>query len=204
MTVKAATAWRTNADLVDACWKLGYVHGRTLDPTYGLGNWWLTGQAAVDSGSVACDLDPEKAGNVRADFRELPFADDSFDTVVFDPPYVSPGGRKTTGLPEFWARYGMGATAKSPELLFEYNSAGFRECIRVAKRGTHVLYKSQDYISSGKLKPVTHWIINDADYYGMEYVDRLEHIGEGRPQPKGRRQVHARRNLSTLLVFRKP
>jgi hypothetical protein len=41
-------------------------------------------------------------------------------------------------------------------------------------------------------------------------VDRLEMVGGARPQPKKnldgspRRQVHAHRNLSSLLVFRKP
>ncbi len=38
---------------------------------------------------------------------------------------------------------------------------------------------------------------------GLDLVDRFEHVTKIRPQPPGRRQVHARRNLSTLFILRK-
>jgi hypothetical protein len=38
---------------------------------------------------------------------------------------------------------------------------------------------------------------------GLRLVDRFDLLGHIRPQPPGRRQVHARSNYSTLLVFRK-
>lgn len=201
--IMACQAWPSNAELIEDCVRLGYIRGDTLDPTYGLGVFWKR----IDQLDLfAGDMDPVKGirAGMRLDYRALPYKDDSFDTVVFDPPYVSPGGRSTSGVPEFWERYGMQNTPRTPEGLYAYNEEGAHEAARVLRSGGHLLYKSQDYISGGKLRPVTHWIINDADYIGLEYVDRLELITSPRPQPKGRRQLHARRNLSTLLVFRKP
>lgn len=202
--IMACQAWTSNAEMMADAAKLGYIHGRILDPTYGLGVFWRR----VDRERlVAADIDPVKGAcaGLRCDYRALPFPDGTFDTVVFDPPYVAPGGRKTTSVPEFWERYGMADTPSNPRGLYEYNNEGFYEAERVASSGAHILYKSQDYIWGGKLNAVTHWIITEAEtLLDLEYIDRLELLTSPRPQPKGRRQLHARRNLSTLLVFRKP
>ena len=196
--ILAATPWTSNAQLIADCYELGYLDGHVLDPTFGKGNWWTVWRPET---LTAHDLDPERGDGV--DYRNLPEPDGTFDSVAFDPPYVSIGGRQTSGIKDIHRAYGMADTPKSPWGLFEYNTLGFAECVRVLKRGGAITYKSQDYISSGKFQPVTHWIITDALRRGLEYVDRLEHTGSIRPQPPGRRQVHARRNLSTMLVFRK-
>ena len=68
-----------------------------------------------------------------------------------------------------------------------------------------ILVKVQDYISSGKFFPGTHYTLTQALNLGCEIVDRFERTQpHPRPQPPGRRQVHARRNLSTLFVLRVP
>ncbi len=195
MTVFAAALWQTNADLIHDVAKLGYLDGHVLDPTYGKGNWWTVWKPEkMTTHDLALD---------GYDFRDLPYPDGTFDAVAYDPPYVSPGGRETSGIKGMHEAYGMADTPKSPRALWQYNTLGFNECVRVLRKGGHIAYKSMDYITSGTFQPVTHWIIEDALDLGLEYVDRFEHIGGVRPQPSGRRQVHARRNLSTLLVFRK-
>lgn len=45
--------------------------------------------------------------------------------------------------------------------------------------------------------------LHDACDAGFELVDRFEHVGRPGPQPPRDRQLHARRNHSTLFVFRK-
>ena len=75
---------------------------------------------------------------------------------------------------------------------------------RVVKPTGIVLVKCQDYISSGKFWAGTHHTLTCALDVGFELIDRLEHYGAPRPQPPGRRQVHARRNLATLFVLRRP
>ena len=98
----------------------------------------------------------------------------------------------------------MGTTAKRPEDVQSDIQDGLDGCLRVVKPGGIVLVKCQDYVTSGKLFPGTLLTCNHAIMKGFELVDRLEHISGPRPQPGGRRQVHARRNLSTLFVLRRP
>lgn len=210
--VLAATPWHTNADMITACTQLGYLPagGRILDPTHGRGLWWTNGAPDPTACQLVCaDLRPgdpdHRAADdfVQADFRSLPFASGTFDAVTYDPPYVCVGGRRTTGMPDMHDRYGLTDAPTSPAGLQVMINAGLTEVHRVLKPNGHALVKCQDYVSSGRLWIGTHWTLTHAIDLGFEPVDRLEHIGTARPQPSGRRQVHARRNLSTLFVLRK-
>lgn len=198
MTVLAATRWPTNAEMIEACAELGYLRKEwaTLDPTYGRGIWW---KKWAPTRLVCTDR------MTGTDFRALPFAAATFDAVTFDPPYVSVGGRATTGTPDLHDRYGLTDAPTSPAALQGYIGEGMEECARVLKPRGMLLVKCQDYISSGKFWPGTYLVQMEAqEILGLETVDRLEMITSPRPQPPGRRQVHARRNLSTLFVFRTP
>lgn len=197
--VLAATVWRTNGELIADCARLGYLHEdwHTLDPTYGRGTWWsIFRPRSLVTHDIRID---------DVDFRRLSEADETFEAIAYDPPYVSVGGRRTTGMPDMHDRYGLTDAPKSPAQLQEVIDAGLAEMYRVAKPGAFVLCKCQDYTSSGKLWIGTHWTLTTGLRLGFELFDRLEHVADSpRPQPPGRRQVHARRNLSTLLVLRKP
>jgi hypothetical protein len=199
----AAHAWPTNADLIVDAARLGYLRREwtVLDPTYGRGNWWTRWRP---DHLVTHDLVID-----GVDFRQLPEADNTFDAVAFDPPYVCMGGRKTTGLAKFFEAYGLGDAPKRPMELQAMNNAGLKECLRVVKPKGIVIVKTQDYVTSGKLFPGTHYTLAAALNAGAELVDRFEHLSKSRPQPKRTRkdgrpvvQQHARRNLSTLLVLR--
>jgi hypothetical protein len=194
--VLAADRWANNAALIADCARLGYLRRewRVLDPTFGRGLWWTEFRP---EDLVASDL------ATGVDFRCLPWPEAEFDAVAYDPPYVAPGGRRTTGLPDLFDRYGLVDAPATPALLQEMIDAGLAECARVVRPGGLLLVKCQDYVSSGRLWPGTHHTLCTAFGIGLELVDRLEHIGGVRPQPPNRRQVHARRNLSTLLVLRR-
>lgn len=205
MTILAATAWRSNAELIVACSDLQYLNrdDKVIDPTYGKGTWW---KLFRPTGLVAQDL-----ANDGVDFRQLPHDDATFDAAAFDPPYVCVGGRTTTTMPEFHARYGLTDAPRTPAALWEMNDAGLKELARVVKPRGIVLAKCADYVWSGKLQMGTHHTLTAALALGFECVDRLEHIGRPRPQPprtrsdgEAVRQHHARRNLSTLFVLRAP
>lgn len=203
--ILAAAEWRTNADLIADCARLGYLDAswRTLDPTYGRGRWWT---AWRPDELVAHDLRTD-----GVDFRRLPEPDGSFDAAVFDPPYVCTGGRSTSTIGEFNDAYGLTDAPRTPAGLQEMNNAGLAELVRVLGPRRYLLVKSKDYVWSGRLFIGTHHTITEGLRLGLELVDRFEHIGRPGPQPTRSRadgapvrQHHARRNLSTLLVFRTP
>jgi hypothetical protein len=196
--ILAAQYWNNNSELIADCARLGYLDKDwlTLDPTYGKGNWWnefrpnelVTHDIAIDG----------------VDFRRLPYPDNHFDVVAYDPPYVSVGGRQTTGIKEFYSSYGLEEAPHTPRGLQMYINMGLAEAFRVVKPKGFILVKCQDYISSGKLWIGTFYTQEYALVLGLHTEDRFEFITKSsRPQPAGRRQVHARRNVSTLFVFKK-
>lgn len=197
--VRAAHTWTSNAELLADVAELYIPAGaKVLDPTYGRGTWWkLFRPEHLTTHDIRLD---------GVDFRALPEADATFDVVAYDPPYIAPGGRKTSTIDEFNDRFGLHVDMpRTPMELRCYIAAGLKECARVTKPKGKILMKCMDYVSSNKLFPGTHYAIEDALEMGLDYIDRFEHV---RPrlgvQPNHARQLHARRNLSTLLVFEVP
>lgn len=196
--VLAAGTWRTNGELLADVARL-YIdldHDRVLDPTWGQGNWWTVVEPTHFIRHDLHTLD-------GVDFTDLPEATSSVDVVAFDPPYVPPGGRSTSTVDYYTgSRYGMATTPATPPELRELIAQGLAEMHRVLRAGGRLLVKCQDYINGNQLQPGTKWVIDDTlALGGFRYEDRFEFIAGTRPQPPGRRQLHARRNLSTLLVF---
>lgn len=195
--VLAAQTWRSNAELIADVARLGYLlkTDHVLDPTYNGGVWWKN-WCPDHLTFMTRELDP------TWDFRDMSrYGDDAFDVVAFDPPYVSKGGRSTSGVQDMDARYGLFDAPSSPAGVQLQINAGLRECNRVARR--HVFVKCQNYVSSGQLFGGEYETYNFAVHgIGMKCTDRFVHVTKSsRPQPSGRRQVHARNNVSTLFVF---
>lgn len=205
--VYAAGTWPTNADLVVDLVRLGYIldTDSVLDPTFGRGKWWTKFRPVNLTTHDRYTLD-------GVDFRALPHDADSFDVVAFDPPYVCPGGIRSSTTKDLHDRFGMASGAKekeadrdfrTPAELQDLIDAGLAECFRVVRPRGLVLVKCMDYVTSGKLWIGTHRTLCAALALGFECVDRFEHVGGTGPQSQTR-QVHARRNLSTLFVLKKP
>jgi hypothetical protein len=198
--VMAAAPYRTNADLIVACHRLGYINDEdfTFDATYGNGGWWKKWEP-----TQLCYW-TEGNNPEPFDFTHMPeFWTDTFDAVTFDPPYVSPGGRSTTTIPAMHRLYGMSNTPPSPLALHEkVIIPGFKECVRVTKPGGVILVKCMDYISSGKFWPGQFHLAFEATAL-VDIIDLLYMVRSSSPQSQTT-QVHARRNVSALFVFRKP
>jgi SAM-dependent methyltransferase len=193
VTVLAVHAWRNNAELIADCARLGYLRAdwRTLDPTYGRGGFWKLWRP---DDLVAHDL---KLDGV--DFRALPHADASFDAVVLDPPYKL-NGTPTAAVDE---RYGVDVVDTRRgrmQLIID----GIDELARVLRPAGYLLLKCQDQVNGGKVRWQTRVFADHAERkHGMRLVDML-HLLAYRPQPEGRRQQHARRNYSSLLILQAP
>lgn len=194
--VKAFDTYESNADLIAAAARLGYLKRdwRTLDPTWGEGTFWAKWRPSF---LLRGDLNPRKCPDFDdpVDVRRLPFHEESFEAVVFDGPY------KFNGTPdaETDERYGVHLPTRwqdRMDLLID----GTKECARVAR--IMLLVKCQDQVVSGKKRWQTREVTEAAESMGFGLLDAL-HFEGGRPQPEGRRQVHARQNFSTLLVFKR-
>jgi len=196
--VMAILNGKTNADLMVACKQLGYLADGWVvcDPTYGLGRFWGKWKP---SGLVGSDLMIDRSPCGRSiDFTDMPYPDEAFDAVVFDPPYKLNG---TGGSHPSDESYGVNDRLgiESRHCLIY---AGISESTRVLKPKGYLLVKCQDQVSSGSVQWQTRLFSDRMESEGCSLIDML-HLPSYRPQPLGRRQLHARRNYSTLLVGQK-
>jgi hypothetical protein len=167
--------------------RLGYLDGVVFDATYGEGTFWREWKPDM---LVTNDL--YKPADHHCDFRQMPFEDDAFDVVVFDPDY------KLTGTPASGNKdfiYGTDRAKRWQERMGDI-VCGAVECARVAR--SCLLVKCMDQVVSGRMVWQTDEITRAVS--GVK-IDRFDLLNAPQPQPPGRRQVHARANYSTLLVF---
>lgn len=102
--------------------------------------------------------------DVVADFADMPFDDESFSLVVFDPPHLLRAG------PNSWLAKKYGKLDESwPTMLHD----GFAECMRVLKPNGTLIFKwnedqikLKDVLATTDYKPLfgnkrskTHWVV---------------------------------------------
>lgn len=180
----------TNADLIVEIKDL-YLTGTVLDVTYGRGRWWTRWKPQQFTGH---DLDTD-----GVDFTNLPYADRSWGTVCYDPPYIIVGGRESSTRKDFQAGFGINQPRKQSD-LDALVLAGLAETARVAQ--DYLLVKCMDYVATATFTPMTYRIFDAATAIGLHLHDEIiHHAGSG---PGGHNIVtpkRARRHHSKLLVF---
>lgn len=203
----------SNADLMLAVAPY-YLTGSVLDVTYGEGAWWTRYTPTDFTAHDLMKLD-------GVDFRALPEADDSIDTVCYDPPYVISGTHSSERLgDEFQNRYGIGLhnlpvmqnTAGGTSAFEALIIGGLLESLRVARRW--VLVKCMEF-SQGNHVPaarsfhdIPHLVTSTALAAGWLKHDQIvHHTGSGPGGHNIFEPKRARRHHSYLIVFtpdRKP
>ncbi len=193
----------TNDDLFPQIMSLFVALGSVVaDVTYGKGVFWRK----IPDGAyhlLATDL------STGVDCRELPYADESVDCVVFDPPYMhTPGGTAHVGHQNFEGYYRnnqAASTSKYHEAVLELYFAAAREAARVLKRGGVYIVKCQDEVCANQQRLTHVEIINQLQTDGFVIEDLFVLTRPGRPGvSRILNQVHARKNHSYFLVFVKP
>jgi DNA methylase len=181
---------------------------RVADVTYGTGVFWR----AVPISH--CDLVASDVAS-GTDCRNLPYEADSFDGLVLDPPYMhTPGGTAHQGHQNFEAYYrnngGEAASLDDPTKKYHeavldlYFRAG-REAWRVLKHGGVFIVKCQDEVCANKQRLTHVELINEYAKYGFVCEDLFVLVRKGKPGvSRLKKQIHARKNHSYFLVFRKP
>jgi len=193
----------TNAEVFPHILALYVARGATVaDVTYGKGVFWK--HVPADAYRVlATDL------ATGVDCRQLPYGDGAIDCVVCDPPYMhTPGGSAHNGHQNFEGYYRNNAATsakKYHEAVLElYFSAG-REAYRVLRPGGFHIVKCQDEVCANRQRLTHVEIINELTGFGFVVEDLFVVVRNGKPGVSRQLvQVHARKNHSYFVVFRKP
>lgn len=135
----------SSRDAIGILCNLVNFNGKVLDTTYGNGLFW-----SDPSNVIGCDLKPERAKDLCCDFHNLPFANNVFEMVVFDPPF-----HPFVGSHEEARFSGMGKNEKELKTLFQ---SGVAECWRVTSK--YLIVKCQDYVHNHQVQWMPLWAIN--------------------------------------------
>jgi len=194
-TVQSVVQSQRNGPLIAAAAQLWIKDtDRVLDVTYGRGLFW-TEYRPSDLTTHDIDID-------GVDFRSLPHPNDSFDVIVFDPPYILRGGEPTSStVAEFNDRYGLNGIHTMAELR-DLIGGGLHEAIRVLTPSGRLLVKCTDQISSGKFVANHLFVVSTCIAGGLTQVDEFVHYS-GTGPGSWDRQIHSRRAHSFLCILQK-
>jgi len=159
-----------------------------FDATGGDGGFW-DGSERVQV--TALYVDPERSDRATGDFRQLDYADDSFDVALFDPPHLADGGADSIMSEKF----GTYADEDLPDAIRD----GVCEAWRVARLG--IVVKVTDHVHGQRYVLESDWV---RDALGQAPFDEVYQIRPGAMiDPKWEEQLSAYNNGSTYLIFRK-
>ncbi|MEI8018431.1 MAG: hypothetical protein WCH39_09520 [Schlesneria sp.] len=174
---------------------------RVADVTFGKGVFWKA--IAHDTYNLLkSDL------STGTDCRTLPYETSSLDCVVFDPPYMhTPGGTAHVNHQNYEGYYKNNVTASSKkyhDAVLDLYFTAAEEASRVLTHKGIYIVKCQDEVCANQQRLTHVEIINQLVQYGFVCEDLFVLMRVNRPGvSRVIRQVHARKNHSYFLVFRK-
>jgi SAM-dependent methyltransferase len=173
---------------------------RILDATVNIGRFWLGSRRSV----IGMDIDIQHGPNIAGDNLHMPFQDESFDVVVYDPPHIPNQGQDKSK--DFNTRFGL--VLKSPAengYNFSHLYPPFvQEAYRVLKSEGILFCKITDYIHNHRFQWAHIEVIKAAEAVGFRPCDCIIKIRKGPIiSPKWKTAHHTRRHHCFWLVFRK-
>jgi len=195
----------TNDDLFPKVLSLYVGQGSTVaDVTYGKGVFWK---------NVPKDKYRLLSSDITngVDCRSLPYEDKSIDCVVLDPPYMhTPGGTAHVGHQNYEGYYRNNSTTNgSGKKYYEavldlYFAAGVEAC-RVLRNDGIFIVKCADEVCANQQRLTHVELVQEYTSKGLIVEDLFVLFRQNRPGvSRVLKQVHARKNHSYFLVFRKP
>jgi hypothetical protein len=172
------------------------------DVTYGRGVFWKQ----VPAGRYRLHPTDLTTGT---DCRALPYEDGSIDCVVFDPPYMhTPGGTAHVNHQNYETYYRNNqpapSGAKYHEAVLELYFAGAKEAHRVLRGEGIYIVKCADEVCANQQRLTHVEVVNELAGYGFVIEDLFVVVRRNKPgMSRVVKQVHARKNHSYFLVFRK-
>ncbi len=194
----------TNDEVFPDVLKLYVPEGaRVADVTFGKGVFWKN----VPKGRYHVRPSDIKMG---VDCRALPYESATYDCLVFDPPYMhTPGGTAHQNHQNFELYYDNNRTSNSEkkyhEAVLDLYFRGSKEAFRVLRPGGILIVKCQDEVCANTQRLTHVEIINELTNIGFVVEDLFVVMRRNKPGvSRVLKQVHARKNHSYFLVFRKP
>jgi len=164
-----------------------------IDLTWGSGKFW-TPRMLQRWDVTGIDLDPDRARDRCADFRELPYQDGSFDIAVFDPPYQTDAGRDAF----ISARFGSYCSVDEMRIAV---MQGVAEAARVSRIG--YICKVMDHVHGNRLVEMTGWVRTAAPHELYDFcLLESPSKSENRRWTKNGGPMSVRSTATTWMVFR--
>ena len=194
----------TNEDVFSQLISLYVMPGSTVaDVTYGRGVFWKK----VPNGQYRLLTTDLRDG---IDCTKLPYKEATLDCVVFDPPYMhTPGGTAHVNHQNYETYYrnnvaDNGSGKKYHEAVLDLYFKSAREAHRVLRNEGIYIVKCGDEVCANQQRLTHVELINELTQNGFIIEDLFVLLRNNRPGvSRVIRQVHARKNHSYFLVFRK-
>jgi hypothetical protein len=136
-----------------------------LDATVNRGRFWAGSRRAV----VGLDIEPSHRPTVVGDCTAMPFADISFDVVVYDPPNLADYGSDRTK--DFAQRFGLHQPRRDAAFL--------REAHRVLRQEGVLFAKTADHVHSHRFRWTHIELIRAAQAAGFTACDCIVKVRRG-------------------------
>lgn len=201
------------------------VGAKVADITYGKGVFWKkvpTGDYDLFFSDIDAKVEEDSIHNVVVktgiDSRLLPFENESFDCIIFDPPYMEGLHRRSKdhlagsgSHAAFRDAYSNGKSSQTGKDIPKWHDAVVDlylktgiQAYRAIKPGGIFIVKCQDEVSANKQRLTHVEIISAFESLGFYTKDLFVLVRTNRPViTRLKTQVHARKNHSYFLVFQK-
>jgi DNA modification methylase len=183
-----------NADLLPHILNLYVPEKSTIaDVTYGKGSFWKR----IDKQKYILKESDMLTG---IDFKNLPYADNTIDVLILDPPYMHGGATIKESINKCYQNKNT-----SHESVVRLYAGGILEASRVLKKKGKIIVKTQDEIESGKQRHTHIEIIKILELFGFLILDTFVLVQNTIPAMRENYQKSARKNHSYAIVaeFRK-
>ncbi len=171
-----------------------------LDATVNAGRFWKGSTRKI----VGLDIEPSFKPTVVGSNMAMPFADECFDVVVYDPPHIPNQGKDNRK--DFQTRFGL--VIKSPREN-GYNLSHLyppfsSEAYRVLKPEGILFVKIADYVHNHRMQWAHFELMKAATEAGFCPCDMIIKVRKGPiVDPRWKTAHHARRQHAFWIVFRK-
>jgi hypothetical protein len=171
-----------------------------LDATVNGARFWRGSSRPV----VGLDIERHHTPAVCGNNTAMPFRDETFDVLVYDPPHIPNQGRDKQK--DFSTRFGLGArSAKEHGYTFAHTYPAFmREAWRVLIADGVLFCKIVDYVHNHRYQWAHVDLIRAGQDVGFTACDCIIKVRKGPIiDPKWKNAHHSRRQHAYWIVFRK-